>query len=84
MRTQAELKQKLTDLEDDKLTLEQQLETGFKMGKGTQVKSISIAKNKKMLEEKAQKEREEMKRQLLLGMEVSGGQRDDLRIMMAQ
>lgn len=25
-----------------------------------------------------------MKRQLLLGMEVSGGQRDDLRIMMAQ
>lgn len=53
MRTQAELKQKLTDLEDDKLTLEQQLETGFKMGKGAQVKSISIAKNKQMLEQKA-------------------------------
>lgn len=83
MRTQAELKQKLADLEDDKLTLEQQLETGFKMGKGPQVKSISIAKNKQMLEQKAQKEREEMKRQLLLGMDVSGGQRDDLRLMMA-
>jgi chromosome segregation ATPase len=45
-KKQAELKQRLTDLEDDKLTLEQQLETGFKLGKGTQVKDVNLAKHK--------------------------------------
>jgi hypothetical protein len=36
-----------------------------------------------MLEERARKEREDMKRQLLLGVEFGGGGKDDLRIMMA-
>ena len=32
LREQAELKRKLAEVEDDKMTLEQQLETGFKLG----------------------------------------------------
>ena len=32
LREQAELKRKLAEVEDDKMTLEQQLETGFKIG----------------------------------------------------
>jgi hypothetical protein len=38
-----------------------------------------------MMEQKARKEREEMKRQLLLGLEFSGGggQKDDMRIFLA-
>ena len=71
-------------MEDDKLTLEQQLETGLKIGKGSQIKDVNLAEHKRMLEEKARKEREDMKRQLLVGLESAGGaSRDDMRIMLA-
>jgi hypothetical protein len=57
------------------------------MGKGAsnKVRNVDLARHKQMLEEKARKEREEMKRQLLLGLEFSsGGQKDDMRIFLAQ
>jgi hypothetical protein len=62
------------------------METGFKLGGkgGIKIKQVNLAQHKRLLEEKARKEREEMKRQLLLGLEFSGGQRDDLRILLAQ
>jgi hypothetical protein len=50
---------------------------------GKQIKSINVTKNKQILEQKAQKEREEMKRMLLMGMDAAGGRGDDLRILMA-
>jgi hypothetical protein len=62
------------------------METGFKLGGkgGIKIKQVNLTQHKRLLEEKARKEREEMKRQLLLGLEFSGGQRDDLRILLAQ
>ena len=63
LRLQADLKAKLHNLEDDKFTLEQQLETGFKMAKSNQkIKDVNMARQKQLLLEKAKKEREEMKR----------------------
>ena len=90
-RKQAELKQKLVNLEDDKMTLEQQIETGFKIGNNITAKAaqnqahdVNLARHKMLLEQKARKEREDIKRQLLVGLEYSGGQREDLRVLLAQ
>jgi len=48
LREQADLKRKLAEAEDDKLTLEQQLETGFKIGQGAsnRVKDVNLARHK--------------------------------------
>ena len=43
-----------------------------------------MARQKQMMQEKARKEREDAKRQLLLGVEASGGQSADMRIFLAQ
>lgn len=44
------------------------------MSKSTQkIKDVNMARQKQMMQEKARKEREEAKRQLLLGVEASGG-----------
>jgi hypothetical protein len=37
------------------------------------VKDVNLARHKQMMEQKARKEKEEMNRQLLLGLEFSGG-----------
>jgi hypothetical protein len=48
LRDGADLKAKLHELEDDKLTLEQQLETGFKItSKATpKIKDVNMARQK--------------------------------------
>eukprot|EP00347_Sterkiella_histriomuscorum_P001018 403373654 len=81
-RQGAALRRKLADLEDDKISLEQQLESGFKPNKFTKLKEVNLAKHKQLMEEKARREREEMKRQVLIGIDFVG-QKDDLKILIA-
>jgi hypothetical protein len=50
MRKQAELKLKMSEIEDERLSLEQQLETGFKLGKGLQTKNVDLARHKQLQE----------------------------------
>eukprot|EP00347_Sterkiella_histriomuscorum_P009525 403340873 len=69
-RQGAALRRKLADLEDDKISLEQQLESGFKPNKFTKLKEVNLAKHKQLMEEKARREREEMKRQVLIGIDL--------------
>jgi hypothetical protein len=72
------LKKKLEINEQEKLDLEQQLETGIKpsrkgrKGKGV-FGNIDIETHQQMLEEKRRKEREEMRRQLFVGIDFLGG-----------
>lgn len=72
------LKKKLQMNEQEKLDLEQQLETGIKptragrKGKGV-FGNIDIESHQKMLEEKRRREREEMRRQLFVGIDFLGG-----------
>jgi len=73
------LLQKRFDLnEQEKMDLEQQLETGIKptrkarKGKGV-FGNIDIDSHQQMLEEKRRKEREEMRRQLFVGVDFLGG-----------
>jgi len=72
------LKKKLDINEQEKLDLEQQLETGIKptrkgkKGKGV-FGNVDIDSHQQMLEEKRRKEREEMRRQLFVGIDFLGG-----------
>lgn len=66
------MRRKLADLEDDKLALEQQLETGFKAPKVTKMKEVNLSKHKQMMEEKSRRDREEMKKQVLIGVDFLG------------
>jgi len=77
-----EFRKKLIDLEDEKITLEQQLETGFKPSKFSKLKEVNLSKHKQLMEEKAKREREEMRKQMLVGVDFLG-QKDDLKIYMA-
>lgn len=71
------LRKKLEINEQEKLDLEQQLETGIKpthkgkRGKG--VRNVNLEDHQQMLEEKRRKEREEMRRQLFAGIDFLGG-----------
>jgi len=69
------LKKKLELNEQDKLDLEQQLETGIKptrkrRGKG--FGNVDLENHQQMLQEKLRKEREEMRRQLFVGIDFLG------------
>ncbi len=72
------LKKRLDLNEQEKLDLEQQLETGIKpnrkgrKGKGV-FGNVDIDSHQQMLEEKRRKEREEMRRQLFIGVDFLGG-----------
>lgn len=72
------LKKRLDLNEQEKLDLEQQLETGIKptrkgrKGKGV-FGNVDIESHQQMLEEKRRKEREEMRRQLFVGIDFLGG-----------
>jgi hypothetical protein len=48
----------------------------------TKLKEVNLAKHKQLMEEKAKREREEMRRQVLVGIDFVG-QKDDLRILLA-
>ena len=56
------------------MALEQQLETGFKPNtKATnKIKEVNLAKHKQVLEEKQKRERDEMRRQMLVGVDFLG------------
>lgn len=71
-RSNVEFRRKLADLEDDKIALEQSLETGFKPGKMTKLKEVNLVKHKQLMEEKARRDREEMKKQVLIGIDFVG------------
>lgn len=76
------LRKKLEINEQEKLDLEQQLETGIKPThkgrKGKGVHNIDLENHQQMLEEKLRREREEMRRQLFVGIDFLGG--DQLKI----
>ena len=53
--------------------METQLETGFKVNtKIVKIKDVNLAKHKQLMEEKARREREEMRRQMLVGVDFLG------------
>jgi len=52
--------------------LEQQLETGMKPSKTNKIKGVNLEKHKKVLEEKERKEREEMRKQIIHGVDFVG------------
>lgn len=76
------LRKKLEINEQEKLDLEQQLETGIKPTrknrKGKGIHNVDYEDHQQMLEEKLRKEREEMRRQLFVGIDFLGG--DQLRV----
>lgn len=74
------LRRKLRELEDEKVELEQQLETGMKPTKVSKVKEVNLEKHKKILEEKERKEREEMRKQIIHGVDFVG-QKDFFKIL---
>lgn len=59
-----------------------QLETGFKPKQMNKIKEVNLAKHKQVMEERARKEREDMRRQMLVGVDFLG-QKDDMKIYMA-
>ncbi len=73
----------MAELEDDKAELEQQLETGFKPNKISKLKEVNLQKHKQMMEEKAKRERDEMRRQMLVGVDFLG-QKEDMKILSSE
>lgn len=69
------LKKKLENNEQDKLDLEQQLETGIKptrKRKGKGIGNVDLENHQQLLQEQMRKEREEMRRQLFAGIDFLG------------
>jgi hypothetical protein len=77
------LRKKLRELEDEKIELEQQLETGMKPTKVSKVKEVNLEKHKKLMEDKEKRERDEMRKQIIHGVDYVG-QKDYFKVFMGK